>query len=697
MYKVISMFSGAGGLDMGFHNKGFRVLWANDFNKDACDTYDKWANYKDGERKPENECTVVACGDISKINFEEIAPGETIDVVLGGFPCQGFSVAGPRQVDDSRNILYRHFVEMVRVKNPKVFVAENVPGLLTLGDGSVFDKIQEDFSSLGYTLSASIVNAKDYGVPQDRVRVIIIGIRNDICRDENGKCGAFSFPKGNSKVVTLQEALKDFSSVDMADVCQSSFSPRYMSRNRKREFAEVSFTIPAMAKQVPLSPDSAGMIYVDVDKFDFREGINRRLSYKEAAAIQTFPKDMYFSGDLDSKYKQIGNAVPVKLAEKIAEEVEKILNEDKDLSSLLNYEDPLDEIRVDKRITPSDVNNKAFEYASLETIKSELLELGWSEAQIDIVSDENYLNDKIAFDIITGENELEKRSVASDDFNRAAKTAAHFLCSVEPVLKKSEGLRVVLSIMPNKAKLKGDIRDLSLRIEQMEQPETTIKEIGISCKNNHEATKHPRITENPDFANEWTKGRFKCSDDFLKQMSEIQSLIEVKQNKCETWAEVDDKMDTIYYPIVQAFVTEIRRLGIVEPNASDEEIQRAGEFAKAFYEYMLGTRDFYRFIKSDKEKATIIYIFNMYGTLMDSYKGEKNKPVVPYVSLPKKIVDVRVKPNSKTTLEIYFDQGMYITMRLHNADTRIKKTSLKFDVQLKEQPKSVLANKCLWK
>ena len=135
----------------------------------------------------------------------------------------------------------------------------------------------------------------------------------------------------------------------MEDVCQAPFSSRYMSRNRKRDYDDVSFTIPAMAKQVALSPDSGGMVHVGVDRFEF-VGTNRRLSYKEAAAIQTFPIDMEFCGDLDSKYKQIGNAVPVKLAEVIAGEVYKILTT-KDLSPLLNIESPKDEIRVDKRFT----------------------------------------------------------------------------------------------------------------------------------------------------------------------------------------------------------------------------------------------------------------------------------------------------------------------------------------------------------
>ena len=135
-----------------------------------------------------------------------------------------------------------------------------------------------------------------------------------------------------------------------------------MSRNRQRNFDEVSFTIPAMAKQVPLSPDSDGMEFEDVDKFRFI-GKYRRLSYKEAAAIQTFPPEIEFCGDLDSKYRQIGNAVPVKLAESIAHEVKKILTSD-DLTPFLNIENPEAEIygpTADKRLTNTVLSGKAFE------------------------------------------------------------------------------------------------------------------------------------------------------------------------------------------------------------------------------------------------------------------------------------------------------------------------------------------------
>ena len=141
-------------------------------------------------------------------------------------------------------------------------------------------------------MSAPTVNAKNYGVPQDRMRVIFIGIKNEICDG-----GAYIFPSGDPKTVTLGEALKDLEPVDMKDVCQASFSSRYMSRNRQRDYDDVSFTIPAMAKQVPLSPDSDGMEFEDVDKFRF-VGNYRRLSYKEAAAIQTFPVGMHFCCDI---------------------------------------------------------------------------------------------------------------------------------------------------------------------------------------------------------------------------------------------------------------------------------------------------------------------------------------------------------------------------------------------------------------
>lgn len=692
-FNVISMFSGAGGLDMGFHNKGFKILWANDFAEDACNTYDLWANYnKDGSRKEEKDCTIIECADISKVDLNNVAKGKQIDVVLGGFPCQGFSLAGPRQVDDTRNVLYRHFVEMVKIKTPKVIVAENVIGIKTLGDGVVFDKIIEDFSELGYTMSAPTINAKNFGVPQDRMRVIFIGIRNDICNH-----GAYIFPSGDLKIVTLKEALKDMPPVDMNDVCQAPFSSRFMSRNRKRDFSQVSFTIPAMAKQVPLSPDSEGMVYSDVDKFEFVGNYNRRLSYKEAAVIQTFPIDMEFCGDLDSKYKQIGNAVPVKLAEAIATEVVKILTQD-DLTPLLNIENPEEEIRVDRRITSNVINGKAFEYASMIELYKELRKNGWKAEQLKVLEDKNYRNVENAYQLVTIEEDDVEGSnfeYQVNNFNRAAHVAARYLYKVEPILNCSRDLYGVISAMPDSAGIKGDVRDIDITIYSDKTCVKEIKEIGISCKNNHEAVKHPRITENPDFAQEWTKGEFHCSSCFLENMEEILQVVDEYAIQYNKWSEVEDKMEKIYYPIVKLFVEEIKRLGMVHEGMTIEQQEKAERFTYLFFEYMFGGQDFYKIIKDDQSQATKIYPYNMHGTLMNPYEGYKNNQAVQSITMPNEIVEVRIKPKSKTTIEVYFDQWI-ITMRLHNADSIIKRTSLKFDVQIKAQPRKVMGTILPW-
>ena len=297
---AVSLFCGAGGLDMGFDRAGFKTIWANDFDKDACKTHQSWSNVQ------------VVCGDISKIDMSTIPVS---DVILGGFPCQGFSLSGPRKIDDSRNVLYKHYVRLVRQNQPKAFIGENVKGLLTMGGGRVFEAIKDGFAECGYDVYAKLVNARNYGVPQDRERVVIIGFRKDL------GVKSFDLPDGNGERMNLREALRGIPQPTEGEVCTAPYSSRYMSRNRRRDWDDVSFTIPAMAKQVGLYPGSPKMVKIDKDLWTFGEGETRRLSWMEAAAIQTFPHNMYFSGDLTSIYKQIGNAVPVKLAEFVAQYV----------------------------------------------------------------------------------------------------------------------------------------------------------------------------------------------------------------------------------------------------------------------------------------------------------------------------------------------------------------------------------------
>ena len=305
-FTAISLFCGAGGLDMGFERAGFKVIWANDMDADACKTHKQW-------------CTaIVVCKNITKIKDEEI-PGA--DIMLGGFPCQGFSVSGPRKLDDSRNVLYKQYVRIVKAKKPMMFVGENVKGLLSMGNGSVINAIVEEFSECGYDVYYKLLNARDYEVPEDRERVIIVGFRKDL-GSEN-----FVFPEAKKLRVTIREALNGILEPSDDEICFAPYSSRYMSRNRKRGWDEVSYTIPAMAKQVPLWPGSPDMVKLDKDLWRFGDGVTRRFSWREAAAIQTFPEMLEFQGNLTSKYKQIGNAVPVRLAEIIAEHLYKVLND----------------------------------------------------------------------------------------------------------------------------------------------------------------------------------------------------------------------------------------------------------------------------------------------------------------------------------------------------------------------------------
>lgn len=297
-FTAVSLFCGAGGLDMGFDRAGFKTIWANDFDADACKTHRSWSN------------TNVVCGDISKIDYSTIPVS---DVILGGFPCQGFSLSGPRKIDDSRNVLYKHYVKLVKQNKPLAFIGENVKGLLTMGGGQIIEAIIADFAECGYDVYYKLLNAKNFGVPQDRERVIIIGFRRDLNVND------FELPTTNGESMTLREAIGDMPEANPMDVCDAPYSSRYMSRNRKRDWEDVSYTIPAMAKQVTLWPGSPDMEKLDKDVWVFGdEGITRRLSWREAAAIQTFPKSLEFHGDLTSIYKQIGNAVPVKLAEFVA-------------------------------------------------------------------------------------------------------------------------------------------------------------------------------------------------------------------------------------------------------------------------------------------------------------------------------------------------------------------------------------------
>ena len=226
---------------------------------------------------------------------------------------------GPRNRNDSRNFLYKEIVRCLLAVQPKYFVTENVRGLKWLYNGEFFDRCLSEYSEAGYNVSWRILNAKDYGVPQDRFRLFMVGVRKDLK-------GSFIFPEsthgpGKIPYVTLKESI-GFPTDEprKGEYWEGDFSFFYMSRNRRRQWDEVSFTIQASGRHTPLHPSSPPMQKVskDVWKIAGKKKNIRRLSVKECAIIQTFKADDSFSGDLQSQYLQVGNAVPTELAYNLA-------------------------------------------------------------------------------------------------------------------------------------------------------------------------------------------------------------------------------------------------------------------------------------------------------------------------------------------------------------------------------------------
>lgn len=292
---VVSLFSGCGGTDLGFLKAGHDLIWSNDIDRYACSSYEANLGLK------------PAVGDVSKIKRFP-----STDILVGCYPCQGFSIYGARRKDDSRNFLYMQFIRALKQTKPKFFLTENVKGLLFGYGQMIFRDMLKRFNSNNYEVYWRLVNAKDYGVAQDRERVIMVGRRKDLV-------GSYEFPEPTYGVnlkpyITMRQTIGDFPRPKKEDVFNGTFSSHYMSRNRKRNWNQVSFTIQASGRHAPLHPSGKPMVYVKKDTFRFDDGPNRRLSYKECAALQSFPKSYKFEGSLNEKYQQIGNAVPPLLA-----------------------------------------------------------------------------------------------------------------------------------------------------------------------------------------------------------------------------------------------------------------------------------------------------------------------------------------------------------------------------------------------
>lgn len=319
--KVISLFSGAGGLDLGFEKAGFNIVVANEYDKTIWETYEK------------NHKTSLIKGDISLIessNFPDC------DGIIGGPPCQSWSEAGSlKGIEDPRGQLFYEYIRILKDKKPKFFLAENVKGMMSERHNDAVKNIVKEFEDAGYDVFIDLLNASDYGVPQDRKRVFYVGFRKDL------KISYLS-PKAYEKKVTLKKAIFDLQEtalsalpknktrgdeciVDNHEYFIGEYSPMFMSRNRVRKWEEQAFTVQASGRQCQIHPQAPEMIKVDKNKRIFvpgKEHLYRRLTVRECARVQGFPDDFkFYYTNLNDGYKMIGNAVPINLAFEMAKAI----------------------------------------------------------------------------------------------------------------------------------------------------------------------------------------------------------------------------------------------------------------------------------------------------------------------------------------------------------------------------------------
>lgn len=346
-HNVVDLFAGVGGLSLGFEMEGFDIIVANEYDPSIANAY--MANHPN---------TNMIVGDITKIDIKKVfSPYKgKIDVIVGGPPCQGFSQKGQRKtINDERNFLFKYFVEVVNLIMPQYFVMENVPNLLTAENGLFKNEIIELFGNLGYSLTSDVLNAADYGVPQNRKRAIIVGKR--------GISSPLLPPKSNHKV-TIWEAIEDLAFLNSGEGCEcqpykipaksayacklrknsTKLHNHIATKHSKLALERLKLIPPNCGKEVLPQEHLTKSIYsgtwtrmvkneVSVTittRFDTPSSgkfthpyLDRAITVREAARIQSFPDTFIFTGTKSSQMKQVGNAVPPLLSQAIAKQIKK--------------------------------------------------------------------------------------------------------------------------------------------------------------------------------------------------------------------------------------------------------------------------------------------------------------------------------------------------------------------------------------
>ena len=306
--KAISLFSGCGGSDLALKRAGFDVIWSNDKWTAACETH------KDNI-KPSN----MQEGDIA--SFENFPRAH---LLVGCYPCQGYSQGGKRSWSDSINFLYREFDRVLRRVKPRAFIVENVNGMVFGESRSLLENQLTRYRSAGYKVKWTVLNARDFGVAQHRKRVFLVGIRSD----QNVE---FNFPKpthgpGRRRFVTQRDVLAGLPPWPSGEFNKEALHWYYLSRKRRMPWGKQSPCIVGHWRHVPLHPSSPPLKRIHTDRWEFtKQGRARRFSYRECALLQGFPRSFKWKrGTVRDRFQMIGNAVPPPLFEAVVRALPKI-------------------------------------------------------------------------------------------------------------------------------------------------------------------------------------------------------------------------------------------------------------------------------------------------------------------------------------------------------------------------------------
>lgn len=454
--NIISLFSGCGGLDLGFERAGFNIPVANEFDKTI------WATFKANHPN-----THLIEGDIrlvTKEDIEQFINGE-VDGIIGGPPCQSWSEAGSlKGIKDARGQLFFDYIRILKEFKPKFFLAENVSGMLANRHSEAVQNILNLFDDAGYDVSFTLVNAKDYGVAEERKRVFYIGFRKDLNID-------FGFPKGSTKdddkKITLRDIIWDLQdtavpsgeknhhnpeAINNNEYYTGAYSPIFMSRNRVKAWDEQAFTVQASGRQCQLHPQAPKMVKVEQNDCRFVEGkehLYRRMTIREIARVQGFPDDFKFIyEDTNTAYKMIGNAVPVNLAYEIAVAIKKYLEGNGAEVAVDNEVIDAKEVNEKKVSTKSNDQGRAYEYAWIKTLYKALCEMRKTR----IVDNSSLHANEKAWALMDEEMQ--------QTFMISAESAIDTVLEMEPKMSEGSSDELTLEFQKDGAGVKGDVRDI---------------------------------------------------------------------------------------------------------------------------------------------------------------------------------------------------------------------------------------------